>query len=72
MQPANGIIDKDEDGWIQATPKLFLPKAEEPTAVPPAHQSKIELASLAFFLEKPVPAYRFSSKGKGLYSVLSR
>lgn len=33
MQLANGIIDRDEDGWVGATPERPMPEAEEPAAV---------------------------------------
>lgn len=49
MQPANGIIDKDEDGWIRATPKLFLPKAEEPYSCAPRAPRQDLIKSKAFF-----------------------
>lgn len=54
VQPANGVTDKDEDGWIQATPELFLPKAEEPTIAPQAVWGWIKFASDAFFFPHDV------------------
>ena len=41
VQPANGVIDTDEDGWIRVTPQLVQPEAGEPTEAPRAHQGEL-------------------------------